>query len=108
MGFYTEGNHSRQLHRQEVVEIVKTLCRSIPPTPVPEAIATAQEAVLPREVVLREVMLCVRSLMEHLRVDLGNERSAVESENSERSKIGVRNLTAFFVRYVPTGRTKEP
>ena len=76
--------------------MVQTLCRSILLTLKPGAITTAQEVVLPREVVLREVLLNVRSLMEHLRADPGNERSAVESENSERRRTCVRNPTALL------------
>ena len=75
--------------------MVQTLCRSIPLTPVPGIITTAHETVLPQEAVLREVVPNVRSLMEHLQADHGNERSALESRISKKSRIGVRKPTAF-------------
>ena len=42
---------------------------------------------------------------EHLLADRGNERSAQESEICEKSRKGVRKLTAFLSE---TGRRFEP
>ena len=72
-----------------------------PPTPVLGAFATGQEVVLLQEAVLQAVVLRVRSLKVHLQTDPGNERSAVESENSERRRICVKSQTAFLAENSP-------
>ena len=84
-------------HHQEVAEIGQTLCRSILSTRFPGVTTIIQEPVLLQEAVLREVVPNVRSLMEHLQADCSNERSAVEPENSERSRMGVRKPPAFLL-----------
>ena len=92
--FFTGRNRSRLLHKKAGPEVGKTLCLSIRQFLVLGALIRGQEADL-QEVPLRAVVLHVRGLKVRPPTDLGRERSAVESGNSEKSSIDVNMQISF-------------